>query len=95
MIAELSHVQIGDLSIGYRRAGRGPALVLLHGGGMEQGALEPLVEQLRAAFRVVTFDLRGHGGTGPVPFAFSSSVRDVAYDTACSCLKYTSKANRS
>jgi pimeloyl-ACP methyl ester carboxylesterase len=58
--------------------GSGQALVLLHGGGMEQGSLEPLVEQLRAAFRVVTFDLRGHGGTGPVPFTFASSVQDVA-----------------
>jgi pimeloyl-ACP methyl ester carboxylesterase len=58
--------------------GSGPALVLMHGGGMEQGSLEPLAEQLRGSFRVVTFDFRGHGGTGLAPWTFAASVQDVA-----------------
>lgn len=56
--------------------GDGPALVLMHGAGMEQGSLEPLVERLRG-FRVVTFDFRGHGGSDLLPWTLASAVQDV------------------
>jgi pimeloyl-ACP methyl ester carboxylesterase len=58
--------------------GTGPALVLMHGAGMEQGSLEKLARQLQPAFRVVTFDFRGHGGTDRVTWTFASAVADVA-----------------
>jgi pimeloyl-ACP methyl ester carboxylesterase len=57
--------------------GNGPALVLMHGAGMEQGALQPLAEQLRGSFRVITFDFRGHGGSGSGPWTVASAVHDV------------------
>jgi pimeloyl-ACP methyl ester carboxylesterase len=57
--------------------GDGPALVLLHGAGMDQVSLEPLAEQLRPAFRVVTVDFRGHGDSGLAPWTLDSAVSDV------------------
>ncbi|MGH7752474.1 MAG: alpha/beta fold hydrolase [Gemmatimonadales bacterium] len=57
--------------------GPAPALVLMHGAGMEQGSLEPLVQQLRGAFRVVTFDFRGHGGSDLAPWTFATAVQDL------------------
>ena len=58
--------------------GPGPALVLMHGAGMEQSSLEPLVRQLQPAFRVVTFDFRGHGGSDLAPWTFESAVADLS-----------------
>lgn len=58
--------------------GPGRGLVLMHGAGMEQHSLEPLAEALRDSFRVVTFDFRGHGGSGSAPWTFESAVRDVS-----------------
>jgi len=58
--------------------GPGPALVLMHGAGMEQGSLEPVAERLQEHFRVITFDFRGHGGTDRVPWTFASAVQDVS-----------------
>lgn len=57
--------------------GLGPPLVLMHGAGMEQGSLEPLVRHLRSTFRVVTFDFRGHGSTDLAPWTFESAVSDL------------------
>jgi pimeloyl-ACP methyl ester carboxylesterase len=58
--------------------GQGAAMVLMHGAGMEQGSLEPLAAHLQKAFRVVTFDFRGHGGTDRAPWTFASAVDDVS-----------------
>ncbi|MCW2573252.1 MAG: hydrolase [Frankiales bacterium] len=58
--------------------GSGPALVLMHGAGMDQRSLEPLAEQLRPACRVITFDFRGHGTTSAAPWTLTSAVQDVS-----------------
>ena len=57
--------------------GSGPALLLMHGAGTHQGSLEPVAHQLRSTFRVVTFDFRGHGGSGTAPWSVASAVQDV------------------
>ena len=57
--------------------GSGPALVLMHGAGMEQGSLELLAAELHGAFRVITFDFRGHGGTDLAPWTFASAAQDL------------------
>jgi len=41
--------------------GAGPAVLLVHGTGHNRAVWEPVVERLREDFRLVTFDLRGHG----------------------------------
>ena len=73
MIAELSHVQIGDLSIGYRRAGRGPALVLLHGFLCDSRCWLRQLEELSEHFSVIAWDAPGAGSSSdpPDPFTFS------------------------
>ena len=65
--------------------GDGPALLLTHGAGTNQGSLNLLVEQLTPAFRVITFDLRNHGDSTSGPFAWDAIVADIdavraAYD---------------
>ncbi|MDP9101531.1 MAG: alpha/beta hydrolase [Actinomycetota bacterium] len=62
--------------------GGGPALVLMHGAGMDQGSLEPLSRRLRESFRVVTFDFRGHGRTSQAPWTLASAVSDLTTVTA-------------
>jgi 3-oxoadipate enol-lactonase len=52
-------------------AGSGPAVVLVHGFGLDLRMWDPQVEQLAARCRVVRYDCRGFGATG----AFDPAVR--------------------
>ena len=45
----------------------GPALFLLHGSNASLHSWEPWVAQLGDIYRLISFDLPGHGLTGPVP----------------------------
>lgn len=49
--------------------GRGPALVLLHGWGLNSGVWEPLLQHLAADFRVTCIDLPGFGRNADVHLA--------------------------
>jgi pimeloyl-ACP methyl ester carboxylesterase len=51
--------------IGYRRMGRGPGLVLLHGGLQSSGSFTRLGEALSDAFTIYIPDRRGRGLSGP------------------------------
>lgn len=44
-----------------------PSIVLLHGVGLDHTMWEPVVTRLPGEFTVLTPDLPGHGGRGPVP----------------------------
>jgi 3-oxoadipate enol-lactonase len=58
------------MKIAYRRAGRGPSVLLIHGVGGDADNWDAIAERLRARFDVIAMDLRGHGGsdlvTGPL-----------------------------
>jgi 3-oxoadipate enol-lactonase len=55
-----------------------PTLVFLHGATLDHRSWGAQVEALRARYRVVVPDLRGHGESrGPGPFTFASAVNDV------------------
>ncbi len=58
--------------------GSGPDLVLLHGAGMSKRSMQALAGHLTSRFRVVTFDLRGHGETPMAPWTTDTAVSDVA-----------------
>ena len=61
-----------------------PAIVLLHGSNADLLTWQPWAEALRADYRVIRFDQRGHGLTGPAPDgdytqdAFVADVQAIA-----------------
>jgi pimeloyl-ACP methyl ester carboxylesterase len=51
--------------LAYEVTGDGPAVVLVHGFGLDMRMWEPQVRHLAARFRVVRYDCRGFGASGP------------------------------
>ena len=49
--------------LAYEEQGDGPPLLLLHGLLMDHTVLAPQIEALKGSYRVITPDLRGHGGS--------------------------------
>src|SRR5262245_51439359 len=80
MSPQLSHVRIDDLSVGYRRAGRGPALVLLHGFLCDSRCWRPQLADLSAQFDVIAWDAPGAGSSSdpPEPFTLADWSRCLA-----------------
>ncbi|HTT91598.1 MAG TPA: alpha/beta hydrolase [Acidimicrobiales bacterium] len=67
----------GDVQIAFRDSGTGGRdIVLSHGVFANLEYFQPLVERLADRYRVVTYDLRGHGQSGAGP----CSVRDHGGD---------------
>ena len=69
----LIHVDINGLSVAYRRAGAGPALVLLHGFSHDSRVWEPQVAGLSEQFTIVAWDAPGAGQSSDPPDTFSIS----------------------
>jgi pimeloyl-ACP methyl ester carboxylesterase len=55
---------VNGLRYYWREAGRGPLLLLLHGGAAHSGWFRWMVPRLATRYRVVVPDLRGNGRTG-------------------------------
>jgi 3-oxoadipate enol-lactonase len=51
--------------LAYEDTGAGPAVVLVHGFGLDMRMWDPQVSPLAARFRVVRYDCRGFGASGP------------------------------
>lgn len=51
------------MKIAYRRGGRGPAVLLIHGVGGDAGNWDAIAGRLRERFDVIAMDLRGHGSS--------------------------------
>ena len=77
-----------DLTIHYQRVGAGPDLVMIHGlsGNLAVWHLK-MVPILRDHFRVLTFDMRGHGYSG-VPATGVSIVVVIAELIIISWIRY-------
>ena len=62
----------------YEVAGTGPAVVLVHGFGLDRRMWDPQAEHLAARFRVVRYDCRGFGASGPfdpaVPYTHAGDL---------------------
>ena len=55
----------GDVTLDYEVQGEGPALVFVHGAFADRRLWRPQLARFAPAWRVVAYDLRGHGATGP------------------------------
>jgi 3-oxoadipate enol-lactonase len=58
-------VTLPGARLAYQDEGDGPAVVLVHGFGLDMRMWDPQVDHLAARFRVVRYDCRGFGASGP------------------------------
>lgn len=70
----LRHLEIGGRRLAYRSAGRGPALVLLHGISSGSGSWVCQLEQLSREFTLVAWDAPGYGQSAPLATATPSAL---------------------
>jgi pimeloyl-ACP methyl ester carboxylesterase len=82
--------------VAYDRIGRGPAIVLLHGGGgtRQEWYEAGYVGRLQGGFTVITLDLRGHGESGlptdPADYTPDKLGQDIlAVADACGVERFT------
>lgn len=78
---ELNTVTSKDgTTIGYRQLGRGPGLVLIHGGMMSAHSLMKLAAALSDDFTIYIPDRRGRGSSGPFghDYGLQKEVDDIA-----------------
>lgn len=72
----------GGPRVHYREEGPldAPVVVLLHGSNADLHSWQPWVDRLRARYRLIRYDQRGHGLTGPAPdgdYSVAAFVGDV------------------
>lgn len=60
----------------YQIHGKGSPLVLIHGGGTDSRVWDSIVKELSQAFKVITYDIRGHGKS-PVPTKTTNHATDL------------------
>lgn len=79
---ELHHIDIHGHRVGYRSAGSGPVIVLIHGMAGSSATWQSVIPALAERFTVVAPDLVGHGASEKPRAdyslgAFASGVRDL------------------
>jgi pimeloyl-ACP methyl ester carboxylesterase len=67
------HVVVDGLCLHYQRAGRGEAVLVLHGWGGSVATVQPLVQYLTQNHSVVVLDLPGHGQSSMPPNVWTVS----------------------
>ena len=72
---------LGVNSLWYEESGDGEAVTAVHGLGFSHALWEPLRARLTSPLRLLTFDLRGHGRSGPMmgPYHPEVMVEDLRY----------------
>jgi len=86
-------VDCGRARVGYHKAGRGPALVLLHGFPLSGATWRKMIPALAERFTCYAPDLVGFGAsTSPVARDFSSEGQGEVFQRALSALGVTSYA---
>jgi pimeloyl-ACP methyl ester carboxylesterase len=72
-------IEANNLKFHYWQSGQGPDVVLVHGlGGNLAGWHLGVVPELQQEYRVLTYDLRGHGRSGASPSGYTTG--DMAQD---------------
>ncbi|MCZ2804906.1 alpha/beta fold hydrolase [Modestobacter sp. VKM Ac-2983] len=72
-------VRVGDIAVAVQEYGEGEPLLVVNGTSQSLGFWGDLVQVWAGSHRVVTYDLRGMGGTerGPGPFSIASLAADA------------------
>lgn len=75
----MPYVNYDGAELYYEVTGQGPGLVFVHGLGLAAEFFAPQVSAFSHAYRVVTFDLRGHGRStsGPKPHSVELYAADL------------------
>jgi len=68
--AMLFYKNINGLSVAYRQIGHGPALVLLHGFGIDSRVWKPQIKSLSSRFTIIAWDAPGAGHSSDPPPSF-------------------------
>jgi pimeloyl-ACP methyl ester carboxylesterase len=68
--AGLPRIRIGELDVAFQRRGRGPTLVLLHGGLCDSRVWHSQIDELSDEFDVVAWDAPGCGASSDPPESF-------------------------
>ena len=73
------YVSLHGHQMGFRRAGRGPTLLLLHGIAGSSRTWVPAMELLQQGHAVLAPDLPGHGGSARLPrYSFGGLAAAIA-----------------
>jgi pimeloyl-ACP methyl ester carboxylesterase len=76
----MSQIQVGSLSVSVTDVGEGPPVVLLHGLACGKRVWFHQIGALRHRFRVIAYDLRGHGATDAPALATDYSAGHLTRD---------------
>ena len=76
----MTRIRLRDLDVHFEERGSGDAILLIHGLGSSTEDWEPQVTELAREYRVVSYDVRGHGQTDKPRGRYS--VRQFAEDAA-------------
>ncbi len=68
----------GERQVHYRRAGSGPAFVLMHESPLSSQSLERLIGELAGRFTVLALDTPGYGSSGPLVGFDQPDIDDYA-----------------
>lgn len=76
----MPRIHVGDIGLYYEATGEGQPLLFIHGLGSSTREWEPQVAEFAKQFRVITFDLRGHGQSDkpPGPYSIPLFAADAA-----------------
>lgn len=78
----MPHIDRDGVKIFYDDVGNGPLVVLTHGYGATSGMWKAQAEALSDRYRVVSWDMRGHGRSGspddPALYSEATTVDDIA-----------------
>ncbi|MCY3413822.1 MAG: alpha/beta hydrolase [Candidatus Heimdallarchaeota archaeon] len=72
-------LNINNSTVHYQLSGEGESLVLIHGAFVSLSMWKPQMEYFSQYFRVVTYDIRGHGKTGSTPLK-KYTIAQYAHD---------------
>jgi 3-oxoadipate enol-lactonase len=65
---------VNNFSMNFSERGKGMPVLLIHGYPLSQRIWEPQLEGLSDHFKIITPDLRGHGGSQAVPGPYSMEI---------------------